>query len=160
MRRLGKLISIGGIVGISLSAVTAGVVLGYSYLYRKEPVLYQSDTELAPLILIQNPFRDKTPELVAADFLVGMRGKTVTESLWEMRHVRFNNPSGYVEKGPLISWKLSNRADTPDSTTFYYFIYRGKTERPELNFATVTVHNDGSGWAVTDYKGLGTSNNS
>ncbi len=144
-----------------LIAVVTVSIASYAYLYRHRPVLYQTHSVgIAPLIFLQNPFRDRARELAAETFLSGMRGKTVTESLRETKDVRFNNPQGYVEPGALVSWELSNRADSDDSTVFYYFVYRGTSDKPALSFATVTVKEDNRGWFVTDYRGLGTSNTS
>ncbi len=148
-------------IGFGLLATGATIcLLTYSY-FSGRPVLYQTQSvDTAPLIFIQNPFRDPSRELAAENLLARMQGKTVTQSLNEIRDVRFNNPQGYVEQGELISWEISNRADSDTESIFYYFMYRGNAGAPNLSFATVTVQRTALGWSATHYRGLGTSNNS
>ncbi|MGB7207980.1 MAG: hypothetical protein WBD27_04905 [Pyrinomonadaceae bacterium] len=144
--------------------VTTSVIL-YMYAKRSQSVFYRIDSmDCCPTVFIQNPFRDKTRELVSEKLMSGMQGKTVTEAVTENPNIGFNNPKGILEPGKLTKWELMNRADSASETDFYYAIYRDDNLRnPDslrLSFAVVKVTKIDSGWRVTSYIWHGTSNNS
>lgn len=139
----------------------------YSYGNRFEPILYRSqdgaNSDFAS-IFIQNPFRDKTKEIIAKKFLRSIQDKTVTESLNENREVDFNNPKGFPESGKLVEWELLNRFDNDDETQFSYSFYRednlNSPKKPLLSFVVLKLRKVGSEWKVKNYTCHGTSNNS
>ncbi|MEJ7846594.1 MAG: hypothetical protein WKF92_00730 [Pyrinomonadaceae bacterium] len=93
-----------------------------------------------------------------------MKGKTVTEFLSERKDVKFNNPSGIIEPGKLVKWKLMNRIDMFTETNFYYGIYRDdQKNNPDellLSFVVVKVAKIDSQWKPESYRCYATSNNS
>ncbi|CAN5432007.1 hypothetical protein BH20ACI1_BH20ACI1_12090 [soil metagenome] len=150
------------------SALTVSFTV-YAYSNRNEPILYRSqdgDDDWYATIFVQNPFRDKTKEIIADNFLDSIKGKTVTESLDENKNVAFNNPQGSPEKGKLVKWELWNRFDGEDETKFSYAIYREngldkpKRGRYLLSFVFLTLNKENSEWKVIKYFCHGTSNNS
>lgn len=155
---LAKLVSICLIiVSISLAATL--------YYKRSQPVFLRSDgVDCCPMLFVQNPFRDKSKEMISDDFLRGMKGKTVTEFLSERKDVSFNNPSGIIEQGKLVKWELMNRKDTLNETDFHYGIYRDdqkySSDELLLSFVVVKVVKINSQWKPQSYRCEGTSNNS
>ncbi len=157
-----------GISGIfALALVISLAFVAYLYTKRYEPILYRSQdgaNNNFASVFVQNPFRDKTSEIVANNFLLSIKGKTVTESLTEDKNVAFNNPKGMPEVGRLTEWELWNRFDNADKTLFYFAIYRkDEIKNPEkdlLSFVVVELRRENLQWKVAKYTCDGTSNNS
>lgn len=142
----------------------------YLYVNRNEPIFYRVQNEMNHNdyadYFIQNPFRDKTKELVADTFLNSIKGKTVIQSLDENKDIAFNTSNGWEETGKLVEWSLWNRFDNENETKFYYAIYRedelSKPKRGKylLSFVILKLNKENSEWRVKEYTCQGTSNNS
>lgn len=158
-------------IGICVFFTTLSLTfIAYLYVKRNEPILYpQSNNPNFNYVtdwFIQNPFRDKTKELIADKFLNSIKAKTVTESLEEKKDVDFNDPENRFEKGKLVKWELWNRFDKENETEFYYAIYRedelSKPKRGKylMSIVVLKLNTENSEWKVTKYTCVGISNNS
>ena len=144
--------------------------IAYVYVKRNDPILYRQPNN--PNFgyntdwFIQNPFRDKTKELIADKFLNSIKAKTVIESLEEKKDVDFNDPANRFEKGKLVEWKLWNRFDKENETEFYYAIWRedelSKPKRGKylMSIVLLKLSKANSEWKVTKYTCVALSNNS
>jgi hypothetical protein len=152
-------------------AVSAGVLIllvffGYLiWLNNQGPVLSRSP-EVDPLSGVPNsislnPFRDRTSERIANQYLDAMRDGQCEDELavWERdyrkKYAHFICDS--EAKHPLLSWKLVDWEDDPPLRILHY---RGKrrsnpaTPGTYKELFSVTLENRGAGWAVTKYDAM------
>jgi hypothetical protein len=134
--------------------------VAYLYATSNEPVLYGNTRDVTGFpFFIQNPFRDKTKENVAESFLNSIIGKEIKDSFGEFREVIYKQPGLENEVGKLSHWKLQNRIDKENETTFFYYIYRtnpDRLKRPKnskylLSFVVLKLNNINFEWKVKEY---------
>jgi hypothetical protein len=133
---------------------TAGFIFARNYLSQKPPILYKYKDKAAvdpssELFVIFNPFRDKTPEVEAENFLEMLReGKCERfKSIIRIDCERENNKDIYA----LTSWNLINREENDNKIKLHYSVNRA-SYKGGLGNVWITLDNESDTWKVADYE--------
>jgi len=153
-------------IAVGLAVFIVLVFLGYLlWLNNQPPVLSRSDQRDPlsgiPLSISLNPFRDRTSERVAAQYILAMRDGRCREELasWERdyRKKYANLICDSESQHPLLSWKLVDWEDAPPLRILHY---RGTRRSGTVQSGTyqelfsVTLENKDGEWVVTRYDAL------
>jgi hypothetical protein len=139
-------------------AVTSTLLL---YLTRSRPVAlsFAPDPDmLRPRnYCVMNPFRDKSPEIVAETYLKKLRDG----DLASIRPFLTNeSPRQRIEeaeqKWPIQSWRIGARIDKPDETQLMYWVTRGSGYSRDgiEEEARFWVKKSAAGWALSSYNAI------
>jgi predicted SnoaL-like aldol condensation-catalyzing enzyme len=150
-------------MAVGSAGLLVAVFLGYLYwMSNQGPVLARSEerdplTHL-PVSITMNPFRDRTIERIANQFISEMRDGNCRQLLaeWEKdyRKKRADFVCESETQHPLISWNLVEWEDAPPLVILHY---KGQRYTSPTQTATykelfsVTEEKKDSGWMVTKY---------
>src|SRR5215510_9701030 len=150
------------LVCLSLSiAIPSVFAVAFLYSTRSRAVVYKfspdPDMVRPRTYCLMNPFRDKSPEIVAETYLKGMRAgnfesiRPLFHSLEEADRILDNE-----KKWPIRSWRIGERRDRPGATELMYWVTRGggysKDDiEEEVRF---WIKHPGSGWSVNSYSAI------
>jgi hypothetical protein len=154
-------------LGIALGAggLLVLVFLGFLWwLSSQPPVLARSEerdplTHL-PLTITMNPFRDRTLERTANNFIREMRDGNCRQVLahWEKKKDYRRKRADFIcdseSQHPLISWNLVEWEDAPPLVILHYKGQRYSSPSQEATYKdlfSVTLEDKDGGWAVTKY---------
>jgi hypothetical protein len=141
------------------------IFLGFLlWLSNQPPVLSRSAerdplTKL-PLSITMNPFRDRTIERIANNFISEMRDGNCRQVLarWEKKKDYRKKRADFLcdseRQHPLISWKLVEWEDAPPLIILYYKGQRYSSPGEESTYKdlfSVTLENKDGSWNVTKY---------
>jgi hypothetical protein len=125
------------------------------YSARRRSVLFSGNSAGDPFgepgIVLFNPFRDAAPEKCAEDFLGLIRSGRREEALQQLPFSSEYREylSSKEEEHPLVSWRLKNRHDLPESVRLFWHS-RADSDIPGRLWITV-VRRAGR-WEVTDFE--------
>ncbi|MBI3644955.1 MAG: hypothetical protein HY233_03180 [Acidobacteriales bacterium] len=154
-------------LGIALGAggLLVLVFLGFLWwLSSQPPVLARSEerdplTHL-PLTITMNPFRDRTLERTANNFIREMRDGNCRQVLahWEKKKDYRRKRAAFIcdseSQHPLISWNLLEWEDASPLVILHYKGERYSSPSQEATYKdlfSVTLEDKDGGWAVTKY---------
>ena len=153
-------------LGIALGAGGLLVVVFLGYLWwlsSQPPVLARSEERdpltHMPISITMNPFRDRTIERTANNFIREMRDGNcrVVLAKWEKKKDYRKKRADFIcdseTEHPLISWNLVEWEDAPPLIILHYKGERYSSPSHEATYKdlfSVTLENKGS-WAVTKY---------
>ena len=155
---------------VAIALCSAGllvlVFLGcLNWLSNQGPVLSRSEerdplTQL-PVSITMNPFRDRTIERTANNFIAEMRDGNCRKLLaqWERdyRKKRADFLCDSEAQHPLISWNLVEWEDAPPLVILHYKGQRYSTPSHDATYEdlfSLTEEKKESGWTVTKYDAL------
>jgi len=104
-----------------------------------------------------NPFRDKSPEIVAEKYLEDLRRGNVESlrpflgSADEIRHILDNEKTW-----PIQSWRIGERRDRPDESELMFWVTRGRGYSKDGYEEEVRfwIKQSGSGWSLSSYSAI------
>lgn len=154
-------------LGIALGAggLLVLVFLGFLWwLSSQPPVLARSEerdplTHL-PLTITMNPFRDRTLERTANNFIREMRDGNCRQVLahWEKKKDYRRKRADFIcaseSQHPLISWNLVEWEDAPPLVILHYKGQRYSSPSQDATYKdlfSVTLEDKDGGWGVTKY---------
>ena len=154
-------------LGIAIGAASLLVLVFVGYLWwlsNQPPVLARSEehdplTQM-PLSITMNPFRDRTVERTAADFIREMRDGNCRKVLaqWEKKKDYRKKRAEFIcdseSQHPLISWNLVEWEDAPPLIILHYKGQRYSSPAQEATYKdlfSVTEENKDGRWMVTKY---------
>jgi len=131
------------------------------YFIRSRPVVFSfapdPDMIRPRNYCILNPFRDKSPEVVAETYLK----KLHDGDLASIRpFLNDENQRQHIEaresEYPIQSWRIGERTDKPDETMLMYWVTRGggyssNGEEEEVRF---WIKKSAAGWSLTLYNAI------
>src|SRR5262245_51130362 len=150
------------LVCLSLSiAILAVFSVAFLYSTRSRAVIYSfspdPDAVRPRTYCLMNPFRDKSPEIIAEKYLRGLRAGDV-ESFRPFFHAReeADRILDNEKKWPIRSWRIGARHDRPGETELMYWVTRGGGYskdgiEEEVRF---WIKHSGSGWSVNSYSAI------
>jgi hypothetical protein len=137
-------------------ALTVAIVALYAM--RSRPVVWRSDKHEAesiggPYRSILNPFRNREPERPAEVFLNMLKTNDCESALATLP---FDGEyQSYIcrkeAEHHLLSWRMTDREDTPEKVRMFYWSQREESEGLEAP-VWVTVEKQAAGWQVTGYE--------
>ena len=144
---------------LGLIALMGSVSVAALYAMRSRPVLwapYNKNETVSiggPSFSILNPLRDRTPER-PAEALLGML--KVSECEKALETVPFDREyrsyiCGRETDHRLLSWRMTDREDSPEKVKMFYWANRGESAGLEAPM-WVTVERRGAAWQVTDFE--------
>jgi hypothetical protein len=104
-----------------------------------------------------NPFRDKSPEIIAEKHLEALR-KGDVESIRPFIY-RPENVYGILDsekKWPILSWRIGGRRDRPGETVLMFWVTRGggySKDGYEEN-VLLCIKQSGNGWDLKTYSAI------
>ena len=154
-------------LGIAIGAASLLVLVFVGYLWwlsNQPPVLARSEerdplTQM-PLSITMNPFRDRTVERTAADFIREMRDGNCRKVLaqWEKKKDYRKKRAEFIcdseTQHPLISWSLVEWEDAAPLVILHYKGQRYSSPAQEATYKdlfSVTEENKDGQWVVTKY---------
>ena len=154
-------------LGIAIGAASLLVLVFVGYLWwlsNQPPVLARSEerdplTQM-PLSITMNPFRDRTVERTAADFIREMRDGNCRKVLaqWEKKKDYRKKRAEFIcdseTQHPLISWSLVEWEDAAPLVILHYKGQRYSSPAQEATYKdlfSVTEENKDGRWVVTKY---------
>jgi len=154
-------------LGIAIGAASLLVLVFVGYLWwlsNQPPVLARSEERdpltRMPLSITMNPFRDRTVERTAADFIREMRDGNCRKVLaqWEKKKDYRKKRAEFIcdseSQHPLISWNLVEWEDAPPLIILHYKGQRYSSPAQEATYKdlfSVTEENKDGRWVVTKY---------
>lgn len=115
----------------------------------KEPGSLQTD----PMVVIFNPFRDRTPERRAVALLAALKDGDMENANRLLERVRPGLAKATIESEStwrVRDWTLVERADSADRSKLTFRVHRHGTDTPSLVWIEVTTAH--SGGAVTSFE--------
>jgi hypothetical protein len=151
------------LIRVSLSVVILSAVsVTLLYSIRSRPVIFCFPTD--PTIIrprtycLMNPFRDKSPEIIAENYLEALR-KGDVESIRPF----INGPEedvsailGIEKKWPILSWRIGDRRDRPGEAKLMFWVRRGggySKDGIEEN-VSLWFKQSGNGWNLNAYSAI------
>jgi hypothetical protein len=150
------------LVCLSLSiAIPSVFSVAFLYSTRSRAVVYSFSPDPAMVrprtYCLMNPFRDKSPEIVAETYLKGMRAGN-----FESIRPLFHSPEeadrilDNEKKWPIRSWRIGERRDRPGATELMYWVTRGggysKDDiEEEVRF---WIKHSGASWSLNSYSAI------
>jgi len=148
-------------------SVSIVILLGFSvaFLYstRSRAIIYSFSPDPAMIrprnYCLLNPFRNKSPEIVAEKYLKGLRAGDV-ESIqpFLLNHAReeVDHILDNEKKWSIQSWRIGQRHDRPGETELMYWVLRGggyskDGYEEEVRF---WIKQSGSGWSLNTYSAI------
>jgi hypothetical protein len=152
-------------IAVGAGGLLVFVFLGYLWwLSNQPPVLARSEERdpltHMPLSITMNPFRDRTIERMAGNFIVQMRDGNCRQVLakWEKKKDYRKKRADFIcdseAQHPLISWNLVEWEDAPPLIILHYRGQRYSSPSQDATYKdlfSVTLENKDGGWAVTKY---------
>ncbi len=154
-------------VGIAIGAASLLVLVFVGYLWwlsNQPPVLARSEERdpltRMPLSITMNPFRDRTIERTAANFIREMRDGNCRKVLaqWEKKKDYRKKRAEFIcdseSQHPLISWNLVEWEDSAPLVILHYKGQRYSSPAQESTYKdlfSVTEENKDGQWVVTKY---------
>ena len=149
MRRLARVIKVS--IVISVSGLLAYIVIG---LLTRRPVLIGTpgewDCACGDMLIkttrrgLWNPLRDRAPEIVAVEFLAGLRAGNCTAGIW---------CADVLSRQRVSGWSLAWREDSGDTASLYFKLtkYAAPASYNLQGVGAVDLHKDAAGWSVSAY---------
>jgi predicted SnoaL-like aldol condensation-catalyzing enzyme len=154
-------------LGIAIGAASLVVVIFLGYLWwlsSQPPVLARSEERdpltHMPLTITMNPFRDRTIERTASNFVREMRDGNCHKALaqWEKKKDYRKKRADFIcdseSQHPLISWNLVEWEDAAPLVILHYKGERYSSPSQEATYKdlfSVTEENKDGLWVVTKY---------
>jgi len=154
-------------LGIAIGAASLLVLVFVGYLWwlsNQPPVLARSEERdpltRMPLSITMNPFRDRTIERTAANFIREMRDGNCRKVLaqWEKKKDYRKKRAEFIcdseSQHPLISWNLVEWEDSAPLVILHYKGQRYSSPAQESTYKdlfSVTEENKDGQWVVTKY---------
>jgi predicted SnoaL-like aldol condensation-catalyzing enzyme len=154
-------------LGIAIGAASLLVLVFVGYLWwlsNQPPVLARSEERdpltRMPLTITMNPFRDRTIERTAANFMREMRDGNCRKVLaqWEKKKDYRKKRAEFIcdseSQHPLISWSLVEWEDAAPLVILHYKGERYASPSQEATYKdlfSVTEENKDGLWVVTKY---------
>jgi predicted SnoaL-like aldol condensation-catalyzing enzyme len=154
-------------LGIAIGAASLLVLVFVGYLWwlsSQPPVLARSEERdpltRMPLTITMNPFRDRTIERTAANFMREMRDGNCRKVLaqWEKKKDYRKKRAEFIcdseSQHPLISWNLVEWEDAAPLVILHYKGERYSSPSQETTYKdlfSVTEENKEGRWVVTKY---------
>ncbi len=154
-------------LGIAIGAASLLVLVFVGYLWwlsSQPPVLARSEERdpltRMPLSITMNPFRDRTIERTAANFIREMRDGNCRKVLaqWEKKKDYRKKRAEFIcdseSQHPLISWNLVEWEDSAPLVILHYKGQRYSSPAQESTYKdlfSVTEENKDGQWVVTKY---------
>jgi hypothetical protein len=147
-------------------SLSIGVLLGVSATLfystrRSRPVIFSFSPD--PTILrprtycLLNPFRDKSPEIIAEKYLKSLRDGDV-ESILPFIHGQEDVPRiiDSEKKWPIRSWRIGERRERPGETELMFWVTRGRGYSKDGYEEEVRlwIRQSGSGWSLNSYNAI------
>src|SRR5262245_2145673 len=143
-----------------LSAFSAALL----YSTRSRPVIFSfspdPDMVRPRNYCLLNPFRDKSPEIIAEKHLEALRRGDV-ESIRPFLHYDQDDQEHVhhildnEKKWPIRSWRIGERQDRPGETELMFWVIRGgdysKYGEEEVR---LWIKQSGSGWSLNSYNAI------
>jgi hypothetical protein len=153
---------------ICLSLSTA-ILIAFSaawlYSNRSRPIIFSFSPDPAMLrprnYCLLNPFRDKSPEIIAEKHLEALRRGDV-ESIRPFLHYDQDDHE-YVrhildneKKWPIRSWRIGERQDRPGETELMFWVIRGGgySKNGEEEEVRLWIKQSGRGWSLNSYNAI------
>jgi hypothetical protein len=135
------------------------IVASFLYLYitRNDPVLYRSgdrDTAEQGGFVIQNPFRERGPEMLAETILQDVKGGNCQRalSLPAMAAEKIESTCERESAYPIQSWSLTDRRDLGDQTILTYKGYRNYGDKISAGLVWIDIQRIGENWRALSYQ--------
>src|SRR5262245_62087081 len=150
------------LIRLSLSiAILSAFSVALLYSTRSRPVIFSFSTDPTMVrprnYCLLNPFRDKSPEIIAEKHLEALRRGDV-ESIrpfihnQEYTHQILDNE----KKWPIQSWRIGKRQDRPGETELMFWVRRGGGYSKDGIEESVLlwIKQSGSGWSLNIYSAI------
>jgi hypothetical protein len=153
-------------IAVGAGALLVLIFLGYlNWLNNQGPVLSRSvekdPLSGIPLSISLNPFRDRSSERVAAQFIRAMRDGKCRDELSDWLHDYRKKYASFLcdseAEHPLLSWKIAEWEDRPPLRILQYWgTRRGSPgQKPsDRELFSVTLERKDGAWVVTKYDAL------
>ena len=139
-----------------LSAFSAAIL----YSTRSRPVIFSFSPDPAMVrprtYCLLNPFRDKSPEIIAEKDLKSLRDGDAESirpflSAGEDIHIMDNE-----KKWPIQSWRIGERVDMPGETELMFWVTRGGGYSKDYveEEVRLRIKQSGSGWSLNSYSAI------
>src|SRR5262245_9953338 len=144
-----------------LSAFSAALL----YSTRSRPVIFSFSPDPAMVrprnYCLLNPFRDKSPEIIAEKHLEALR-KDDVESIRPFLHYdqddqeQVHHILDNEKKYPIRSWRIGERRDRPGETELMFWVTRGGGYSKDLGEEEVRlwIKQSSSGWSLNSYDAI------
>jgi len=144
-------------LSIAILSAFSGALL---YSTRSRPVIFSFSPDPAMVrprtYCLLNPFRDKSPEIIAEKHLKSLRDGDVESirpflSAGEDIHIMDNE-----KKWPIRSWRIGERVDMPGETELMFWVTRGGGYSKDYGEEEVRlwIKQSGSGWSLNTYSAI------
>jgi hypothetical protein len=153
------------LIRLSLStAILLGVSAALLYFTRSRPVILSfspDPTMVRPRnYCLLNPFRDKSPEIVAEKYLKGLRDGDV-ESIRPFLPAHYAQENAHripdnEQKWPIRSWRIGERVDRPGATELMFWVQRGGgySKDGDEEEVRLWIKRSGSVWGLETYNAI------
>src|SRR5260221_240090 len=152
-------------IAIGAASLLVLVFLGYLWWLSNQPPVLARSVERdplthMPLTITMNPFRDRTIEKIAGNFMREMRDGNCHKVLaqWEKKKDYRKKRADFIcdseAQHPLISWNLVEWEDAPPLIILHYKGERYSSPSQEATYKdlfSVTEENKDGQWVVTKY---------
>jgi hypothetical protein len=151
------------LICLSLSiAILIAFSAAWLYSNRSRPIIFSFSPDPAMLrprnYCLLNPFRDKSPEIIAEKHLETLR-KGDVESIrpfldYDQEHV--NHILDNEKKWPIRSWRIGERRDRPGETELMFWVTRGGgySKDGDEEEVRLWIKQSGSGWSLNSYSAI------
>lgn len=131
--------------------------VGFLFLTRSNPVVLRvphDDTMRPRYYCVLNPFRDKRPEIVAANYLDQLRDghvQSISCCVGERKYVLEKE-----KQWPIKSWRVGNRSDSAGRSDIMYWVKRGNgySQSGHEEEVHVTMIRSVNGWQLQSYSAI------
>jgi hypothetical protein len=151
------------LICLSLSiAILLAFSAAWLYSNRSRPVIFGFSPDPAMLRprnhCLLNPFRDKSPEIVAEKHLEALRRGDV-ESIRPFLHNDQEDVHQILDnekKWTIQSWRIGERLDRPGETELMFWVTRGGGYSKDYGEEEVRlwIKQSGSGWSLNSYNAI------
>lgn len=152
-------------IAIGAGSLLVLVFLGYLWWLSNQPPVLARSVERdplthMPLTITMNPFRDRTIEKIAGNFMREMRDGNCRKVLaqWEKKKDYRKKRADFIceseTQHPLISWNLVEWEESPPLIILHYKGERYSSPSQEATYKdlfSVTEENKDGQWVVTKY---------
>jgi hypothetical protein len=151
------------LIRLSLSiAILSAFLAALLYSTRSRPVIFSFSPDPATLrprnYCLLNPFRDKSPEIIAEKHLEALRRGDV-ESIrpfLDYDQERIHHILDNEKKWPIRSWRIGERRDRPGETELMLWVTRGGDYSKDGIEESVHlwIKQSGAGWSLNTYNAI------
>jgi hypothetical protein len=148
---------------LSLSiAILSAFLAALLYYTRSRPVIFSfspdPDMVRPRNYCLLNPFRDKSPEIIAEKHLEALR-KGDVESIRPFLHYAQEKSHQILDnekKWPIQSWRIGERRDRPGETELMFWVTRGGGYSKDFGEEEVLLwlKQSSSGWSLNSYSAI------